>query len=62
VVINNVNVHKTGTRLITEEYLPDAAKLANVFREYGIKMIFSINFASPMEIGALKQPIPLTGR
>jgi alpha-glucuronidase len=59
VVINNVNVHKQETRLITEEYLPDAAKLANVFREYGIKMIFSINFASPMEIGGLKTADPL---
>lgn len=61
VVINNVNVHKQETGLITEKYLPDAAKLANVFREYGIKIFFSINFASPMEIGGLGTADPQDG-
>ena len=59
IVINNVNVHKYETKLITEEYLPKAAKLADIFREYGIRMYFSINFASPMEIGGLTTADPL---
>ncbi|HEX9059162.1 MAG TPA: alpha-glucuronidase family glycosyl hydrolase, partial [Clostridia bacterium] len=56
--INNVNVHRAETKLITEEYLPYAARLADIFREYGIKTFFSINFASPMEIGGLKTADP----
>lgn len=59
VVINNVNVHKYETRLVTKEYLPDAAKLANIFREYGIKMFFSVNYASPIELGGLGTADPL---
>ena len=59
VAINNVNVHECETRLITKDYLPNTAKLANVFREYGIKVFFSINFASPMEIGGLSTADPL---
>lgn len=59
IVINNVNVHKYESKLITEEYLPKAAKLADIFREYGIRMYFSINFASPMEIGGLTTADPL---
>lgn len=59
VVINNVNVHEVETKLITEEYLPKAKKMADIFREYGIRMYFSINFASPMEIGGLSTADPL---
>jgi len=58
VVINNVNVHKYETRLITKDYLPEAKKLADILRGYGIKMFFSINFASPMEIGGLNTADP----
>jgi len=59
IVINNVNVHKYETRLITKEYLPDAKKLAEILREYGIRIYFSINFASPIEIGGLDTADPL---
>lgn len=58
VVINNVNVHNYETRLITKDYLSEAKKLADIFRDYGIKMFFSINFASPMEIGELNTADP----
>lgn len=58
VVINNVNVHKHETKLITKDYLPDATRLADIFREYGIKMFFSINYASPIEIGGLDTADP----
>jgi len=59
VVINNVNVHKVETKLITGEYLPEAKKLADIFREYGIGIYFSINFASSMEIGGLETADPV---
>ncbi|PYG85846.1 alpha-glucuronidase [Ruminiclostridium sufflavum DSM 19573] len=58
-VINNVNVLKFETRLITSAYLPDVARLADLFREYGIRLYLSINFASPMELGGLPTADPL---
>jgi alpha-glucuronidase len=59
IVINNVNVHKYETRLITYRYLPEVAKLAAIFRNYGIKIYLSINFASPIELGKLMTADPL---
>ncbi len=59
VVINNVNVHEIETRFITEKYLPDLARFADVFRAYGIRTYLSINFAAPMEIGSLTTADPL---
>jgi alpha-glucuronidase len=57
--INNVNVHKIETKLITEEYLPEVAKTADIFRAYGIKTFLSANYASTMEIGGLDTADPL---
>lgn len=62
VVINNVNVHEHETRLITDEFLPDVAKIADVFRNYGVNIYLSINFASPIEIGGLDTADPLDSR
>ncbi|BDG47555.1 alpha-glucuronidase family glycosyl hydrolase [Parageobacillus sp. KH3-4] len=59
VVINNVNVHETETKLITEEFLPDVAKIADIFRSYGIQTFLSINYASPAQIGGLSTADPL---
>ncbi|OPJ59276.1 alpha-glucuronidase family glycosyl hydrolase [Clostridium oryzae] len=59
VVINNVNVHNIETKFITKEYLPDIARFADVFRNYGIKLYLSINYASPIELGGLKTADPL---
>lgn len=59
VVLNNVNVHCHETRLITKQYLPEVAKLADIFREYGIAVFLSINFASPVELGDLSTADPL---
>ncbi|HOV26912.1 MAG TPA: alpha-glucuronidase family glycosyl hydrolase [Pseudobacteroides sp.] len=58
IAINNVNVHKVETRLITKEYLPYVASVADIFREYGIKIYLSINFAAPMEIGDINTADP----
>jgi len=62
IVLNNVNVHYHETRLITKQYLPEVAKLADIFREYGITVFLSINFASPVEIGDLPTADPLDER
>ncbi|MDP4182881.1 MAG: alpha-glucuronidase family glycosyl hydrolase [Bacillota bacterium] len=59
VVINNVNAHETETKLITKEYLPYVAEIADVFREYGIRLFLSVNFASPIELGGLRTADPL---
>ncbi|OKP95218.1 alpha-glucuronidase family glycosyl hydrolase [Paenibacillus sp. P46E] len=58
IAINNVNVHRVESRLITE-FLPDVAKLAAVFRAYAIKLFLSINYASPIELGGLSSADPL---
>lgn len=57
--INNVNVWEVETKLITHEFLADVAKIADIFRAYGIKTFLSINFASPIEIGGLSTADPL---
>ena len=58
VVINNVNVHETETKLITKEFLPQVARVAEVFRAYGIRLYLSINFAAPIQAGGLRPLIP----
>lgn len=57
--INNVNVHEIETRFITEELLPKISRLADLFREYGIVLFLSINFAAPIAIGGLDTADPL---
>ncbi len=57
--VNNVNVHSVEARLITDEVLPDVARLADVFREYGIRLFLSVNFASPIEIGGMNTADPV---
>ncbi|MHB8062170.1 MAG: alpha-glucuronidase family glycosyl hydrolase [Ruminiclostridium sp.] len=59
IVINNVNVHKSETKLITDKYMLEVAKLAEVFRSYGIKTYLSVNFASPIELGNLSTADPM---
>jgi alpha-glucuronidase len=57
--INNVNVHEVETRFITPALLPDVARVANVFRKYGIRLFLSVNFAAPMQLGGLTTADPL---
>jgi len=44
-VINNVNANPA---ILKKEYLEKVAKLADVFRRYGIRVFLSINFSSPI--------------
>jgi alpha-glucuronidase len=58
VVINNVNFTALETRIISKEYLPKIARIADLFRCYGIKTYLSINFSSPIELGGLETADP----
>lgn len=59
IAINNVNVHETETNLITPELLPSVAAVADIFRDYGVRLYLSVNFASPMACGGLTTADPL---
>ena len=45
VVLNNVNAHPN---ILKPEYLKKIAKLADIFRPYGIRVFLSANFSSPI--------------
>lgn len=57
--INNVNVHERETRWITEESLPEVARVAEAIRDYGIALFLSVNFAAPLSLGDLNTADPL---
>jgi alpha-glucuronidase len=59
VSLNNVNVTRASARLLTPEHLPGLARLAEVFRRYGIKLFISISFASPMVLSGARTADPL---
>ncbi|MFE2754769.1 alpha-glucuronidase [Actinosynnema sp. NPDC059335] len=56
--LNNVNVHRTEARLLTD-LLPEAVRLAEVFRPHGIRVHLSVSFAAPMTLGGLPTADPL---
>lgn len=56
VVLNNVNA---SSKILTAEYIEKVAKLADIFRDYGIKVYLSANFAAPMQLGGLHTADPL---
>src|SRR5699024_9247071 len=51
--INNVNVHKMETELLTDTYLSDVKQTADSFNQYGITMYISINYAVLIELAIL---------
>jgi alpha-glucuronidase len=57
--INNVNANP---RVITTEFLPQLARVAEVFRDWGVRLFVSIDFSSPQEIGGLATFDPLDQR
>lgn len=59
IAINNVNVHQRESLFLTEPFLGDVARVAAEFRDYGIKLFLSANYASPIEIGGLHTADPL---
>ena len=45
--INNVNVHFPAQQLL-ENWLPEAASIADLLRPFGIRLMFSVDFSQPM--------------
>lgn len=54
-VLTNVNANAL---VLTPRYLQKVAALANIFREYGIKVYLTARFSAPMEIGNLNTADP----
>jgi alpha-glucuronidase len=54
-VLNNVNANP---RILSPEYLPKVAALADLWRPYGICVYLSVNFASPRQLGGLTSNDP----
>lgn len=48
-VLNNVNA---SSKMLDREYLEKVAALADIFREYNIKVYLSANFAAPMKMSS----------
>ena len=55
--INNVNVHYPA-QLLLEDYLSEASVLADIFRPFGVRLMFSVDYSQPMRHG-LKTADPL---
>ncbi len=53
--INNVNANAQN---LSDEYLRKTAKIAEVFRPYGVRVFLSARFSAPMELGGLKTADP----
>ncbi len=58
ITVNNVNVHATEARLLTDR-LGDVAAIADELRPYGIRLHLSVTFAAPMVLGGLPTADPL---
>ena len=57
--INSVNA---DSRVVTAEYLPQVARVADVFRPWGVRMLLSLDFASPRKTGGVSTFDPLDPR
>lgn len=55
-VLTNVNANAL---ILTEQYLHKVAKLAEIFRPYGVQVFLTARFSAPMEIGGLDTANPL---
>ena len=57
--INNVNANP---RVIASEFLPQLARVAEIFRAWGVRLFVSVDFSSPQKIGGLDTFDPLDRR
>lgn len=55
-VINNVNA---SPKMLSQEYIKKVKVIADMLRNYNIRVFLSVNFASPMALGTLKNADPL---
>ncbi|MCT9076016.1 alpha-glucuronidase [Streptomyces fulvoviolaceus] len=58
VAVNNVNVHGTEARLLTDR-IGEVADIAGALRPYGIRAHLSVTFAAPVVLGGLETADPL---
>lgn len=59
ICLNNVNVTHEAARLITDERLPELARVADIFRPFGIRLLIAVHFESPVLLGGLTTPDPV---
>jgi alpha-glucuronidase len=57
--INNVNA---DSRVVSREYLPEVARVADVFRAWGVRLVLALDFASPRKMGRIDTFDPLDPR
>src|SRR6185437_13652491 len=57
--VNNVNANP---RVLTPEFLPQLARIADTFRSWGVKLSISVDLSSPKTIGGLETFDPLDPR
>ncbi|KOG21090.1 alpha-glucuronidase [Streptomyces viridochromogenes] len=57
VAVNNVNVHATEARLLTDR-IGEVAEIAAALRPYGIRTHLSVTFAAPLVLGGLTTADP----
>src|SRR6185437_11527798 len=57
--VNNVNANP---RVLTPEFLPQLARIADVFRPWGVKLAISVDLSSPKTVGGLDTFDPLDPR
>jgi len=58
VTLNNVNVTKESAQLLTV-MLPDVKRIADIFRQWNIRISLSVNFDSPVMLSGLPTADPL---
>ena len=56
IVINNVNA---SPDILSINYLPKVAKIADILRPFGIRVFLSVNFSSPIKLSSLSNADPL---
>ncbi len=54
--INNVNVNP---KILSPDFLPQVARIANALRPWGVRVVLSVDFGSPRTIGGLDNFDPL---
>jgi alpha-glucuronidase len=57
--VNNVNANP---KLLTDEFLPELARIAGVFRPWGLQLALSIDLSSPKSVGDRDTFDPLDAR
>jgi alpha-glucuronidase len=57
--IDNVNANP---KVLTAEYLPQIARIAEAFRPWGVRVAISVDFGSPQSVGGLDTFDPLDAR